>query len=331
MTQSVFRIAMLLTSLLGVALAATSSQAGDGVIEINQARALAGGVSATDTPGFPVTIDTAGSYALTGDLSVSNLNANGIVVTVADVTLDLRGFTIQGGCPPTGCTSGSGSGIVASQTGSQVRNGRVRRFPGYGVSIGARSRISGLVAERNGDNGITSGNQTDIVDSTAVLNTRYGIEAGSQSKIRNCVADSNVRGGISLGSHSILSDSSARSNAPGVGASYGQGIVAGTGTLLQGNLANGNVRLGIDIEGAGALVIDNVVVANGSYGIYSTGPGSFQRNTANDNGGAGMILFGSGVDRSAYRDNVANGNSGGSIGGGTNIGGNSCNGTATCP
>ena len=40
----------------------------DGVIEINQAKALAGGVTPSDTPGFPVSIDTAGSYRLTGNL-----------------------------------------------------------------------------------------------------------------------------------------------------------------------------------------------------------------------------------------------------------------------
>ena len=40
----------------------------DGVIEINQARALAGGVlgdAIRDPPGFPVTIDRSGSYRLT--------------------------------------------------------------------------------------------------------------------------------------------------------------------------------------------------------------------------------------------------------------------------
>ena len=38
----------------------------DGVIEINQHRALAGGVTAGDTAGFPVTLSQRGSYRLTG-------------------------------------------------------------------------------------------------------------------------------------------------------------------------------------------------------------------------------------------------------------------------
>jgi hypothetical protein len=39
----------------------TAVAAVDGVIEINQARVLAGGITPADTPGFPVTIGTSGS------------------------------------------------------------------------------------------------------------------------------------------------------------------------------------------------------------------------------------------------------------------------------
>ena len=48
-----------------------SAVAVDGVVEINQTRVLAGGVTASDTPGFPVTLDASGSYSLTGSLDVS--------------------------------------------------------------------------------------------------------------------------------------------------------------------------------------------------------------------------------------------------------------------
>jgi hypothetical protein len=40
----------------------------DGLVEINQAKALAGGVTASDAPGFPVTLDAQGSYVLTSNL-----------------------------------------------------------------------------------------------------------------------------------------------------------------------------------------------------------------------------------------------------------------------
>ncbi len=68
----------------------------DGVIEINQARATAGSVTAGDTPGFPVSINATGSYRLTGDLNVP-AGLDGIDVNSDDVTLDLNGFNIVGG------------------------------------------------------------------------------------------------------------------------------------------------------------------------------------------------------------------------------------------
>ena len=66
--------------------------ASDGVIEINQAKALAGGVTAGDTATFPVTISEPGSYILTSDLMTSGPM---IDITVGNVTLDLNGFTLS--------------------------------------------------------------------------------------------------------------------------------------------------------------------------------------------------------------------------------------------
>ena len=68
----------------------------DGVIEINQTRAVAGGVTAGDTAGFPVTISASGSYRLTSDLQVGTSANFGITIGAADVTLDLNGFNIVG-------------------------------------------------------------------------------------------------------------------------------------------------------------------------------------------------------------------------------------------
>ena len=60
---------------LGLALAplllAGAAPAADGVIEINQARALAGGVTIADAPGFPVTLVGNASYVITSDLVIT--------------------------------------------------------------------------------------------------------------------------------------------------------------------------------------------------------------------------------------------------------------------
>ena len=69
----------------------------------------AGGVTATDTAGFPVTIAASGSYRLTGNLVVTDKNTTVIEVTnpAKQVTIDLNGFSISGpvtcAAPPIGC------------------------------------------------------------------------------------------------------------------------------------------------------------------------------------------------------------------------------------
>src|ERR1700704_150875 len=79
-------------------LAAISSSlyAVDGVVLIDQNRALAGNVTPGDAPGFPVTISQPGSYRLSGNLTVPDINTTAIEITAENVTLDLNGFSIVG-------------------------------------------------------------------------------------------------------------------------------------------------------------------------------------------------------------------------------------------
>ena len=65
----------------------------DGIILIDQNRALAGGVTPGDLPGFPVTITQPGSYRLASPLNVPT-GQNGIEIASPGVTLDLNGFGI---------------------------------------------------------------------------------------------------------------------------------------------------------------------------------------------------------------------------------------------
>src|SRR5882724_9755177 len=105
------------------ALAAISSSlfAVDGVILIDQNRALAGNVTPGDAPGFPVTISQPGSYRLSGNITVPDVNTTAIQITAEYVTLDLNGFSIIGPnvCTPnpTTCSApGSGTGVLAGDT-----------------------------------------------------------------------------------------------------------------------------------------------------------------------------------------------------------------------
>src|SRR6266567_2659981 len=95
----------------------------DGVVLINQSSALAGNVTPGDAPGFPVTISVAGSYRLSGNLTVPDANTTAIEITADDVTIDLNGFSIigptvcSGGPPVTSCSpTGSGAGIFSDKS-----------------------------------------------------------------------------------------------------------------------------------------------------------------------------------------------------------------------
>jgi hypothetical protein len=72
---------------------APAAYAVDGVILIDQARALAGNVTPGDAPGFPVTITRPGSYKLASNLTAPQ-DSDGIVIAANDVTLDFNGFTL---------------------------------------------------------------------------------------------------------------------------------------------------------------------------------------------------------------------------------------------
>ena len=67
----------------------------DGAIEINQARAIIGGVSGGDSPGLPVSITEPGNYRLTGNLDVDEATT-AVSINSDNVTLDLNGFSIIG-------------------------------------------------------------------------------------------------------------------------------------------------------------------------------------------------------------------------------------------
>lgn len=329
--EAATRIAVLIAFLAPLA-----ARASDGVVEINQASALAGGVTPADAPGFPVTLSQPGSYALTSDLAVVGLDTTAIQVSTSHVTLDLRGHTIDGGCPATGCSTnaGTGVGINAFTPGVTARNGRVRLFARAGVQLlGERSRAVRIAAEQNGANGISMGEQADVADSIGSLNMGLGIQAGPRSTVRRCRTESNFQGGILVEGDSIVSESSARWNTFGNSISFNySGITVFGGSLVRGNDASSNFREGIELLNLGNLVIDNVTAGNQSNGISAPGKQSLiHGNASHRNQVRGLALSGTGPTASVYRENVVSANPGGTVLGGVGLGANVCNATASCP
>jgi hypothetical protein len=289
----------------------TTALAVDGVIEVNQARALAGGVTVGDTSGLPVTISQPGSYRLTGNLTVPNENTTAIQVTAENVTIDLNGFAIIGptsctytgiGDVPVTCTPvGTGRGIDGTVAHLTVLNGTVRGMGATGIVLAGSSRVDGVHVVSNGESGVGDGSSTSdlITHNEARLNGRSGLRLGDNATISQNVATFN---GI-------------------------RGIVADGGQCtIIGNTANLNGSEGIYSNNQ-STITDNTTVANKGDGIFTGGGSLVQGNQSSSNGGRGLgFSFGGG--NSGYTHNVFAANTGGSVGGGApvSLGQNLCNG-----
>lgn len=132
----------------------------DGVILIDQNRAMAGNVTPGDTAGFPVSINQPGSYRLSGNLTVP-AGVNGIELNSDDVTLDLNGFRMAGSgigirdpgshqrnAVSNGVLSGFGIGIhLQNAPYSIVRDIRTTNVSGISIVVGEHSLVQRNIAQ----------------------------------------------------------------------------------------------------------------------------------------------------------------------------------------
>jgi len=178
-----------------VLVAARPAPAVDGVIEINQSRALAGGITAGDSPNYPIRLNTSGSYRLTSNLTAA-LNNSGIEVNADDVTIDLNGFTLTGG----GGLIADGIGIGGSKN-IEIRNGTIRAFTRSGIFTNSATqfiRVIGVTSIGNVTAGIDLQGQGNIIDGCTVWNNGYGMRAFEGSLVINSVARGNTLEGLIL-------------------------------------------------------------------------------------------------------------------------------------
>jgi hypothetical protein len=224
-TPKVFSF-LILTMLFGLV---GSSQAVDGVVLIDQAKALAGGVTPGDSPGFPVRINQSGSYRLSGNLTVPDANTTGISISASNVTLDLNGFSILGPtvcdfnptltCAPTG--NGSGVHTIYGYENIVVKNGFIQGMGLDGISLGSLNIIvDKMVVSNNGGNGIFC-HSCIVTNSIAFKNLGYGI-VGSTSLFLGNRATGNHNYGLSgeFGtgySNNVLSGNEVGNVSPGPG------------------------------------------------------------------------------------------------------------------
>jgi hypothetical protein len=271
----------------------------DGVIEINQAAALAGGVTPGDAPGFPVSLNAPGSYRLTGALVVPDGTTTAILVDAGSVAIDLNGFSITCAAP---CTGNTGFGIdvvvALDHFGTSVRNGTIK-----GMGAGALDLLGDATVE----------------NMTLTDNGGAGIFAIGAILVRGCVVRGNAGDGIRVSGGSVVDHNSVSDNT-------GVGIFAEFGSVISYNHVSDSGGTGITCA-SDCSFFRNSVLRN-AVGI--SGDGAFTDNTVTLNVGYGLS-----IGTGAYAGNVIYGNdTGGGTGeviGGIEIGINRCGGDTLCP
>ncbi|SRR5258706_1557556 len=115
----------------GVALLtlAPAAYAVDGIILIDQNRAMAGNITPGDTPGFPISITQPGSYRLAGNLTVPAATA-GIEISASNVTIDLNGFSLVAPSRVNGDPLKFGIVSAVGTKSISIRNGMIVGFTG---------------------------------------------------------------------------------------------------------------------------------------------------------------------------------------------------------
>ncbi|HEX4911119.1 MAG TPA: right-handed parallel beta-helix repeat-containing protein [Permianibacter sp.] len=238
----------------------------DGVVLIDQGRALAGNVTPGDAPGFPVSITRSGSYRLSSQLVLpANRNINGIEISNnATITLDLNGFAIVGPCGPAleprPCDGKGGTGIgvvtLGSLDGADIKNGTIRYMASDGVNIASNTRLEQVRLIKNSGNGATLGRGSLVINCSIGDNYGHGIFGDHVGLSRGAIIG-NI---ITFNGHID----------PATGLGVGTGITVSSETSL-----------------GGLVILDNAITDNASYGIDagSNADAGYGRNVIRGNNG----------------------------------------------
>jgi hypothetical protein len=197
---------------------ASPALASDGVLEINQTCAVETGCFVGDTPGFPVTIPTAGSYVLTGSLNTPASGTLPIEIAADRVTLDLNGHTV-GICIGVICgITGSADAIKAdAASGVRIHNGTIEGALGACIHAGSQAMVRDLHVEGCA-NGIVVGAESRIHEVTVTNSGQDGIHVGQGSLIESSVVTGSGGDAVVADQSLLLVDSLIRDN---------QGAIAG--------------------------------------------------------------------------------------------------------
>jgi len=260
----------------------------DGVVLIDQNKALAGNVTPGDTPGFPVTISLPGSYRLAGNLTTPDANTTAIQISANNVTLDFNGFTISG----PGIT-GTGIGVEAYTlcgfpgcSGISITNGTIQGMGGGAIYAGENAWIERIRATGNFSGGffhtIIEVNPNSTVTHCVVSNNQGSgftqiIGAGGGSTVSNNVVNSNVAGGpcaicvinATVSGNTVWNNQGTDTTFSGVSGISSLGGSTISGNTVQQNTAPGNA-VGLRLfsrDGYFSNVLDNAQNVTGGVSL----------------------------------------------------------------
>lgn len=196
-------------------------------IVITHKKAIEGGVTKGDKPGYPVTLSKSGSYVLGSNLDVPK-NKIGIDVTDHDVTIDGAGFRIHGGF-------NGNIGIRTKFNALTVTNLMIVWFKNAGIEAedGDSLTVDNVRILVNGWHGVRTRDFARIRNSNISLNGGQGVSCGQSCLVENSVLSQNHMNGVYLKTGNVR------------------------GSVLRGNEVFG--VYGTDLAGA----VDNVIVDNG--------------------------------------------------------------------
>lgn len=195
-------------------------------ILITQTKALQGGITPGDSPGFPITLTQPGTYKFGSDITPPP-GVEGIVVQEADITIDLNGFRLYGmgapclpaspGFSPKCATGIIGYSATTPYHNLTIRNGTIDGFSRDGINgNGYYWIVENMRITANGAYGIVTDDEAfRIVDSTITANGLSGIYC-----LGSCHIESNLMAG---------------------NGSYGVEIISGLGSLINNTIINNKI------------------------------------------------------------------------------------------
>lgn len=300
-------------------------------------------LSQATTPGDATTlfkITQPGSYYLTGN-TTAPAGKRGIRVTCDNVSIDLRGFVLQGG-------TGSTSGITDTEDetrpvqGLSVRNGTVRGFVtqiscdwggtgsfkdlqlfgtnglsyrgacvidrcqarGLGDGTGFSAEVAPVVTHSSASGFQTGFQIEDGLVSDCVANGNQSGFGGSGVRIANCRAYQNTQYGVYVGNSTV-------ENCYVTAGKFGISVY-GLRDVVRGNTIVTPSSIGIESQLGGTRVVDNTIMGSLGLQIGILIPSGIQRchvegNTGEQNG-FGIVIHG--TNNTVVRNSFGNGSAG---------------------